>query len=113
MFDVEVLLMPQTDAEQTGMSARKAAGGTKLLWFPFRVEQGVDDTEEFIGVLICCIRFEGAPEVLMPSNWPLVAGVTVVSSPPPTVSLVFFMASNIISSTFCGEGFSDGKPDLC
>jgi hypothetical protein len=57
--------MPQTDAEQTGISARKAAGGTKSLWLPFRVTQGVDVTE-FVVVFICCIRFEGAPEVLMP-----------------------------------------------
>ena len=86
-----------------------------LVLFLFSVRPAVDDTD-VDGDLICCKMFGGAdddPGDLMPSKWTLFVGVTVVRSPPPpTVSLVFCMASNIISSTFCGDGFSDGRLDL-
>ena len=115
MFDPEVL-MPQTEAD-TGIRVRKAAGGTMFVVFVFIVSPALEATV-VAGDSICCRMLEGK-EVLgafIPSKWTLLVGLTVVRRPPPpppTVSLVFCMASNMISFTFCGEGFSDGfKLDL-
>jgi hypothetical protein len=113
MIEDEVL-MPQTDAD-TGISVLKAAGGTMFVLVVLIVSPA-EDVMDVGGDLICCKMFEGidVPGDLMPSKCTLFAGFTVVSKPPPpTVSFVFCMASNMISSTFCGDGFSDGKLVLC
>ena len=116
-FEAEVL-MPQTEAD-TGIRVRKDTGGGPIfaLLVLIVILLVAEDVTEDAGDLSCCKRLD-APDTdgdFMPSKCTLFAGLTVVRRPPPppTVSLVFCMASNMISSTFCGDGFSDGKLDLC
>ena len=95
--------MPQTEAD-TGIRVRRAAGGTKFVELVLIVSP-VLEAIVIAGDLICCKMLEGKDVLgdFIPSKWTLFVGLTVVKRPPPpppTVSLVFCIASNIISSTF-------------
>ena len=95
--------MPQTEAD-TGIRVRRAAGGTMFVVLVLIVSPVLDVTV-VVGALICCKMLEGkdVPGDFIPSKCTLFVGLTVVRRPPPpppTVSLVFCMASNMISSTF-------------
>ena len=117
ILGTEEVLMPQIEAD-TGIRVRKAAGGGTMLVLLVLIVSpppAVDVTVA-AGDFICWNMLVEAEFIgdLIPSKWTLFPGFTVVSKPPPpTVSLVFCMASKMISSTFCGDGFSDNKLDLC